>query len=299
MSNIRKCPRCKKEAKKEDTFCKSCGTPLGRIKNKKEKNKDNIKSKEKTIIEEKKEKEETPIIEDVKEEIIEEVKEEIVEEVKEEKDNKEIKENNKPLIAVLVVIILILGSITCYLAFIKEEKECPKCPDQKECEKCQKCEVCEECEECEFEFVGSEQVYQYINFKGYHFAMPIDWTFMGDTDEYKFINEDEDIYVQISELEIKYEDFIAEDFQKKYVETLQNDYDITINKRYEKKEELEEISYYVLEGLYESYDYIIIVVEKEEEIFLIESQFKDSFTYSNKKQEVIDFALSKNKNSDV
>ena len=296
MTNIRKCPRCKAEAKKEDTFCKSCGSPLGRVKPKKEKSK---KAKEKTIIEEKKEKEETPVIAEVKEKI--ETKEEILnaEEVVENTNNNKEPKNNKVLIAILVVIILTLGSITFYLTFLKEEKECPKCPEQKECEKCQKCEVCEECEECELEFVGSEQVYQYINFKGYHFEMPIDWKFMGDTDEYKFINDDEDIYVLITENDTKYEEFVAENFQKKYVETLQNEHDITINKRYEKVHETEGITYYILEGLYESYDYIIVVVEKEDGIFLIESQFKDSFTYSNKKQEVIDFAISKDKNSDM
>ena len=54
-----------------------------------------------------------------------------------------------------------------------------------------------------------------------------------------------------------------------------------------------------MEGVNNSYEYMIIVTKKDNGIFLIESQFENNSIYNNKKQEVIDFALSYMKNNKI
>lgn len=201
----------------------------------------------------------------------------IVEEKLEAKQKK-----NIILPIILIVIILILLAVICYFLFFKEEKKCDEC----------------NCPKPEIKYIEKEPTIQYINFNGYRFSMPLDWMFEGDTSEYKFINKEENMYILISDLtEVNYETFISEEYQKVYLEKLQTDYDIAINKSIEK--EKNDVEYYLMEGTYNSYDYIIIVTEKEDGIFLTEAQFENNSVYTSKKQEVIDFAISYSENDSL
>ena len=193
-------------------------------------------------------------------------------------------ENNKTLIIkilssiIIILIILLLCSI-----LLRKEKEC----------------ICiKEDPEVEIKYIEKEPTVQYINYLGYRFSIPLDWDFEGDGQEYKFINKEENIYISISNIDtIDYETFVSNDYQKVYLEELQTNNDISINR----KEEIskEEIKYYLMEGVNNSYEYMIIVTKKDNGIFLIESQFENNSIYNNKKQEVIDFALSYMKNNKI
>lgn len=261
-----KCPRCKKEIKKDDTFCMSCGNPLG--------NKKDIVS---------------VIDDDIKRvETIEE-QDDVISILYQEKNSEEKKKNkdNKIfIIIILSVVTIILLSVVLYFIFFKEEKKCEVC-------NCPKPET-----KVEIQYVEKEPTIQYINFLGYRFSMPLDWNFEGDGQEYKFINGEENVYVLISSVDsIDYDTFVSSDYQKVYLEELQTSYDISINRKEEKTKE--EINYYLMEGLYDSYDYMIIVTKTDEGIFLTEAQFENNSVYTNKKQEVIDFALSYLKNNKI
>lgn len=268
MSKL-KCPRCKSEVNEDDTFCMSCGNPIKKDVEKK------IKEQEEAKVE---------VKEEIKTEEIENVAIPNPTVVKEEVTPKENKpKSNKAVVIIMLVIILgLLGGLS-YFVFFKEEKEC---------------EVCKKCPKPEPEIIEKEPTVQYINFSGYRFEMPLDWNFEGDSEDYKFTNEKENIYVLISKLDdITYSTFISEEYQKIYVEKLQSDYDIFINNKEEKKKDNK--NYYIMEGTFESYNYIIIVTENEDGIFLTEAQFESNSVYTNKKQEVIDFAISYNKNGKI
>jgi len=214
---------------------------------------------------------------------------EVVEPVeKEDKVEENILENssnnskkNKIVIIILLVIILMLALGLFYFLFIKKEKECDKC-------------------ECtpEIKFVEKKPTIQYINFNGYRFSIPLDWSFEGNTSDYKFINNAENMYVSISSLDtITYDLFISSDYQKMYIEKLQSESDIFINHKEEKS--VEELKYYIMDGTYDSYNYVIIVTENENGVFVINAQFENNSVYTNKKDEVINFAVSYVKNNKV
>ena len=265
MSSL-KCPRCNADIKETDVFCMSCGNPVKADiteelkKDKKKENYENTENFQKEIIKKEEKKvsnESLPI----------------------EKNKK----SKKGLIAiiVLILIIILLATFLVYLLVFKEEK---------------KCEVCEKCPEPEVEIIEKEPTYQYINFDGYRFKIPLDWNFEGNSSDYRFINEEENVYTLISNVDtVSYSTFVSEEYQKIYQETLQTSYSISINNSEEKT--LDGKYYYLMEGIYESYKYIIIVTENSNGIFLTEAQFENNSVYTNKKQEVIDFALSYTQNS--
>lgn len=244
-----KCPRCKKALKKEDTFCTSCGNPMGTKKDVVS----TIDDKNKTILQE---------------ETI--------------GDNQTI-DNKKLIIKLLSSIIVILIIVLLCVIFLDEEKEC----------------ICvEQDPNVEIKYIEKEPTIQYINYLGYRFSMPLDWNFEGDDQDYKFINGEETIYVSISNIDtVDYETFVSDDYQKIYLEELQTNYDISINRKEEKTQN--EKNYYLMEGVNNSYEYMIIVTKNDNGIFLIETQFENNSIYNNKKQEVIDFALSYMKNNKI
>jgi hypothetical protein len=269
-----KCPRCKKEIKNDDTFCMSCGNPLG--------NKKNIVS----VINDDIEKVETIEEQDEVKSILYQDNENETEEKKININNKTSKDNKVSIIIILSVITLILLCLVLYFIFFEEEKKCDAC-------NCPEPET-----KVEVQYVEKEPTVQYINFLGYRFSMPLDWNFEGEGQEYKFINGEENVYVVISSIDsIDYDTFVSADYQKVYLEELQTSSDISINRKEEKVKE--EINYYIMEGLYDSYDYMIIVTKTDEGIFLTEAQFENNSVYTNKKQEVIDFALSYLKNNKI
>lgn len=269
MSKL-KCPRCNADIKETDIFCMSCGNPVKRDIDKelkKEKKEDNIKAGKE--IKEKIETEKIPIEENV-----------IPSKTEQIEKNRKTKKGIVTII-LLIIIIIALSTTLVYLLVFKEEKEC---------------EVCEKCPEPEVEIIEKEPTYQYVNFNGYRFKIPLDWNFEGDSSEYRFINEEENVYVLISNLNsVSYSTFSNDDYQKIYQEKLQTDYNISINNAEEKI--LDDKNYYLMEGTYESYKYIIVVTENSNGIFLTEAQFENNSVYTNKKQEVIDFALSYTKNN--
>lgn len=253
-----KCPRCKSPLKNNDTFCKSCGAP--------------VRSETKNV----------------KKEIVEKIEEKDIEIVEKKEEINVNTEQNKKIkfMAILSLSMIILGIILGYFLFYKEEI------------KCKVCNECEKCAEPTIEYIEKEPTTQLINFKGYRFLMPIDWNFEGNTDDYKFINEEENLYASIAKLDnIEYETFITKDYQNTYLEKLQTAYNIEIIKKYE--EEKDEIKYYVLEGTFESYQYMIVVTKNDTGIFMTEAQFKNNSVLTAKKQEVIDFTLSSNKNDEM
>ena len=261
MSSL-KCPRCKKEINENDIFCMSCGMPM----------KEEIKVKTK---------------ENEKEGKIEtETYEKTANQPSKDKNNIPNISTKKTRFLVPIVILSIisicLAAALIYFIFFKKE-DCP---------------VCEECKEPEIQIIEKEPTFQYINFHGYRFSIPLDWNFEGDTEEYRFTNQDENIYVLISDLStVSYSTFISDSYQKVYVDTLQTSYDISITTS--EKKEKDNISYYIMEGSYNSYNYIIIATENDNGIFLTEAQFEDNSVFTTKKEEVIDFALSYAKNDKI
>ena len=194
-----------------------------------------------------------------------------------------IKETNQKtlLFPIICVVIVLLLSTIAYLLFFKTEK-CKECI----------------CPQQEIKYIEKEPTIQYINFQGYRFSIPLDWNFEGNSSEYKFINIEETIYVLVSDLEtIDYNTFISEEFRNVYLDTLQTKYDISIKNTREKEQD--EKKYYIMEGIRDSYNYNIIITEKESGIFITEVQFESNNVYAEKKQEVINFALSYVKNDNM
>ena len=157
MSSSLKCPRCKNKINIDDTFCRKCGNPV----------KSDIVSKTKM----------GEISEIIDEEKIEkkEIKNENDELINKNENNSN--RINKVLIIILLIVIMLLSSIVFYFLFIKKEKECKTC----------------ECNP-EIKYVEKEPTIQYINYEGYRFSIPLDWSFEGKDSLYKFINKEENAY---------------------------------------------------------------------------------------------------------
>lgn len=199
--------------------------------------------------------------------------ENIVEQVKEEKP---IKNNCKIIIfALIIVLILFIISFSLMIYFMNDRSSTiPKCEEN-------------------IKYVEKEPSFQYINFNGYIFKMPIDWNFINNSSDYLFINKAEDIFVQIEySKDLEFETFISDEYQKEYLELLKSDENIFINNRVLKTKN--DINYYSMEGTYDNYNYMIVVVPNVEGIFTIKAEFKDNNAYNNKKSEIIEFALSFN-----
>ena len=327
MSSKNKCPRCKTLVKKGAIFCPSCGEPLGNKEKEKEElkeenttlneketeevieekieNKDEIKEEpkkeenedntddelnlwdlentgefEKDIFKETEIKKEEPKEEESKETVEDKEEDEIDIDSQDDFGIASIKTSEKDIGSIIFfgVVITVLLLFLVYFIFIKDNK---------------KCEVCKHCPDIdeEIKVIEKEPTVQYINYKGYRFAMPLDWKFSDNSGEYKFTNESKNIYVTMKDLDdVTYESFIKEEYLKTYIEKLQTEEDLTIKKHEEKLDE--GTYYYVLDGSKSSYPYTIIAVEKENGVILIETQYINNMSYNSKKEEVAKFATS-------
>ena len=143
--------------------------------------------------------------------------------------------------------------------------------------------------------IEKELQYQLINYNGYNFRMPLDWSFISDSNNYEITNSKETMYMTLNTIKIAYDEFVTAEFQHDYLEKLQTENNIKINKS--SSGETANIKYYFLDGIYNSYNYCVVVVGDEDSVVLISTEFIDKLTYTNLKQVIIDFAVSASKNS--
>jgi diphthamide synthase (EF-2-diphthine--ammonia ligase) len=183
-----------------------------------------------------------------------------------------IENNNKKLIYILCVFVVELLGTSIYGLFIK------------------KCEECPMCSAVSIKEVEVPPTYQVANYQGTAFKMPLDWNFVDQKDKYAITNKEENIFINIETLQVSFEEFVSSQYQKTYMENLQTSNNIKINKSSDIKEE--DKNYYLMEGTYNSYDYMIVAVSKNDETVLVKVQFYDNVSYDKLKDVVLKFALS-------
>ena len=176
----------------------------------------------------------------------------------EEKDNKKI--------YILVLIFIMLLSILLYFLFFN------KC----------KCD----CDKCEKETVEVEPKYQLINYSGLTFKMPLDWNFVNKEEDYSIIDSKSRIFINMEIINESYELFITDEYQVTFLEGIQTSDNIKIDKS------KQEDNYYVYEGSYNNYKYLIIAINDYDKVVLVGTKFVDLSAYNKEKKNVIDFSLS-------
>ena len=186
-----------------------------------------------------------------------------------------IEKSNKKLIIGLIITSILLIIVNMVYLF-KPEKECP---------------VCEKAEIIEVEV---EPKYQYINYDGFKFKMPLTWDFVKDSNKYEITNEEENLFINLYSIDISYDVFISSDFQKSYLEEVQTSSDTIINKS--KEYIKDDINYYLFEGTYNKYNYQIIAVGNDKKVVLVNVQYVNKVAYKDLKDSVLDFSLSAFKN---
>ena len=191
--------------------------------------------------------------------------------------SQKINRKNNIIISLLLIIIIILCFVIVFVAFNKKCSNTVKCRSNAP--------------------VDKNIQYQYINYNGYRFSMPLDWNFISDENTYEISDEKETIYITLSSIDVSYEEFIAEEYQKTFLEEFQTSNNITINKSY--KGQSNKIDYYLLEGTLNSYNYCVVVIGDEEKVVLTSTQFVDKLTFTKMKQSVIDFAVSGKTNKKI
>lgn len=200
------------------------------------------------------------------------------------KDNSQDKENiiakeHKPFkkvyitIAILTISVVILILISLFLGYKLHKKRNIKCDNN--------IKVVE---------TAIEPDYKYINYEGYTFKIPLDFSFSSINSEYKLINSNKTIYISFSKEDILYSEFTSANYQKEYIEKLQQENNILIKKSSSRKNN--NIDYYLLEGTYDTYSYMIIILNREDGIFKIEVQYIDNTILNSNRDKMIDFALS-------
>lgn len=190
--------------------------------------------------------------------------------------SQKIDKKNNIIISLLVIIIIILCFVIVFVAFNKKCSNVVKCNSSVPLDK--------------------NIQYQFINYGGYRFTMPLDWYFIGEENKYEISNKKETIYMTLSTIEdISYDEFIIETYQKEFLEAYQTENNLTINKSYES--ENNNIKCYVYEGILNNYNYLVIAIGDEDKVILSATQFIDKLTYTNMRQNIIDFATSGVKNS--
>ena len=188
--------------------------------------------------------------------------------VKEKKDNK--------TIYVLSAIIAVLCLFIIFMFFTNSSY----------CEK----------SKCRSELPMEKQLnYQYINFNGNRFKMSLDWKFISDKNQYVISNKKETMYLELTTLDVPYDIFKSSVYQKEYLQKLQTERNVTIDKT--SSNESNGIKYYTMDGTYNNYNYYVVVIGDSNNVTIISAQFIDKLTYTNMKQQVIDFAISAIKNN--
>lgn len=182
------------------------------------------------------------------------------------------KSSTKKIFVFLIVIIVLLVSLVCYFIFFKKTSECPKCSAVtiKEVE------------------VASK--HQYINYQGFKFKMSLDWDFVVAENNYTISNKEENLVLNLTTLNVDYTSFTSSLYQKNYLEELQTSDNITINSS--NKEKRNDVDYYIMEGTYNNYNYVIIAIGDDKKTILINAQFLNKVSYDKLKPSVIDFAIS-------
>lgn len=182
--------------------------------------------------------------------------------------------NNNLLIIVLLLTIIILFALLCYYMFFKK--------DNKEAE-CSSVSV----KKVEVEV---EPTYQYINYQGFKFKMPLDWDFVNNSNLYEISNDEETLFISLESIDISYDEFIADTYQKKFLEELQTSGNIKIEKSSSMDKDKKD--YYLMEGTNNNYNYIIAVIGNDEKVILVKTQFVDKLSFDKMKDSVIDFSIS-------
>lgn len=182
------------------------------------------------------------------------------------------KNSSKKIFIGLIIVIIILLSIISYLLFFKKSKECPKCSA------------------VTIKEVEVDPKHQFINYQGFKFKMSLDWDFVISDKDYTISNKEENLVINLTSLDIDYTTFISSLYQKEYLEKIQTSDDIIINKS--SKENKNNVDYYIMEGTYNSYNYLIIAIGNDKKTVLINTQFLNKVSYDKLKSSVIDFAIS-------
>ena len=193
------------------------------------------------------------------------------------KDNKissviEVKEKDNKIIYIFIIIIAILLSLLAYFIFFKEcNSEC-----KLDCTKCDNPVV----------EIQVDPKYQLINYSGFRFKMPLDWDFIDDNNDYTISNKENNIFISFEKIDEDFELFTSNEYQINYLEKVQTSDNIKIDQS--KKED----NYYMLEGKYNDYNYLIIAIGNDKKTVLVKTQFIDKLTYDDKKNDIIDFVLT-------
>ena len=180
------------------------------------------------------------------------------------------KKPNSKIIIILSVIILIL---VCVIIFLIKSNDTDDDSLQ--------------CSSVSIKEVEVDPKYQLINFNGLRFKMPLDWNFVSNDSKYEIADEEEKLFIIFDTYNLGYEDFSTSEIQRFFLEQLQTSGDIKIDNSEEK-----ENKYYLYEGSYNSYDYLIVAIGNKDKTVLVKTQFRDKISYSELKNKVIDFVLS-------
>ena len=185
---------------------------------------------------------------------------------------KEKKCNGKPIVILLIVIVILL-IVLLYMFFNKNS-----------CDELQ-------CSSVTIKEVEVDPKYQLINYNGFRFKMPLEWDFINsDNNKYEITDKDEKLYIFLNTIDVNYEMFDTGEYQKDFLESIQTSGDIKIDNVKEKEENGNK--YYLYEGKYNDYDYLIVVIGNNEKTILINAKFIDKISYNGLKEEVISFALT-------
>ena len=188
---------------------------------------------------------------------------------KKEVNNKEIdNKNNKSLVIPLIIIIVFLLVIISILVLKKDAGQKCDAPIEKEV------------------IIEKEPNYQLINYQGFRFKMPMDWSFVSSNNNYEISNKEDNLFITLDHLEEDFSLFVSDEYQRKYLENIQT----TSNTKIEQSKNMEK--YYYYEGLNNDYNYIIIAVGNNEKVVLVKAQFIDKISFDKLKNSVVEFSIS-------
>lgn len=184
-----------------------------------------------------------------------------------------LKDKKNIIITILLCIILVLILLLCYFVFSKK--------DNLNGELCSAATIKE---------VPIEPKYQYINYQGFKFKMPLEWSFVSNDNKYEISDNESKILITFNNIDLNFDEFKKEDYQKNYLEVLQTTDNIKINNSGIR--EKNDVNYYIFEGTKDSYDYTLIAIGNDSKTILIGTIFQDKVAYNNLLNSVLDFALS-------
>lgn len=180
----------------------------------------------------------------------------------------EVKEKDSKLSYVLIIIILVLSSLLIYSFFFNNKKE--------ECESKCSAPVVE---------IEVDPKYQLINYEGFRFKMPLNWDFVSDKNEYNIADKEETLFITLGYVDKDYDSFASNEYQSIFLENIQTSDNIKVEP---KKMD----NYYLYEGSYNNYNYMIVAIGNDKKTVLVKAQFIDKVTFDKLKNDVIDFSLT-------